>query len=162
MAIPRSKPVWKLAPAVMAGVGLSLALAAGTAAQQSPKVNVFIGPAPLYDSIQMAESQGFLKEQGLDVTFQLFPTGTTALQVFRTGQGDMVTHGDLPGVSHWLAVNKDYRVISVIERDSKGYLATARKEITKAPGPGRQDRRHPRRVHRLVAALRVPRPRRRR
>ena len=77
----------------------------------------------------MAESQGYLKDQGLDVTFQLFPTGTTALQTFRAGQGDLVTHGDLPGVAHWLAVNKDYRLISVIERDAKGYLATARKEI---------------------------------
>jgi sulfonate transport system substrate-binding protein len=77
----------------------------------------------------MAESQGYLKDQGLDVTFQLFPTGTTALQTFRTGQGDLVTHGDLPGVNHWIAVNKDFRLISVIERDSKGYLATARKEI---------------------------------
>ena len=43
-----------------------------------------------------------------------------------------MTHGDLPAVGHWLAVNKDYRVISVIERDSKGYLATARKEIKQA------------------------------
>jgi len=98
-------------------------------AQDKLKTTVFIGPAPLYDSIQMAESQGYLTAEGLDVTFSLFPTGTTALQTFRAGQGDLVTHGDLPGVLHWLAVNKDFRLISVIERDSKGYLATARKEI---------------------------------
>jgi ABC-type nitrate/sulfonate/bicarbonate transport system substrate-binding protein len=112
--------------AVIAIIGV---LSAGGVAQERLKATVFIGPAPLYDSIQMADSQGFLKELGLDATFQLFPTGTTALQTFRAGQGDLVTHGDLPGVNHWLAVNKDYRVISVIERDSKGYLATARKEI---------------------------------
>lgn len=103
-------------------------LTAGTA-QERTKLTVFIGPAPLYDSIQMADSQGYLRDEGLDVNFQLFPTGTTALQTFRAGQGDLVTHGDLPAVSYWLSVNKDYRVISVIERDSKGYLATARKEI---------------------------------
>ncbi len=113
----------------VAGIGFSVALVTASAAEDKLSAMVFIGPAPLYDSIQMAESQGFLKEQGLDITFKLFPTGTTALQTFRTGQGDMVTHGDLPGVAHWLAVNKDYRAISVIERDAKGYLATARNDI---------------------------------
>jgi NitT/TauT family transport system substrate-binding protein len=113
----------------LAAVGLTLGVIAASAAQERMKLIVFIGPAPLYDSIQMADGQGYLREEGLDVKFELFPTGTTALQTFRAGQGDLVTHGDLPAVGHWLAVNKDYRVISVIERDSKGYLATARKEI---------------------------------
>jgi ABC-type nitrate/sulfonate/bicarbonate transport system substrate-binding protein len=115
--------------AAFAGAGMAFALTAPSTAQERLKLTVFIGPAPLYDSVQMADSQGYLKAAGLDVTFQLFPTGTTALQTFRAGQGDLVTHGDLPAVSYWLSVNKDYRVISVIERDSKGYLATARKEI---------------------------------
>ncbi len=110
--------------AAVAAITLSSA-----SAQNEQKLNVFIGPAPLYDSIQMADSQGYLKQEGLDVKFQLFPTGTTALQTFRSGQGDLVTHGDLPGVAHWLAVNKNFRFISVIERDSKGYLATALNEI---------------------------------
>lgn len=129
MRILGCKPLWKSTVTAAAVIGFSVAITAGATAQEKLKANVFIGPSPLYDSIQMAEMQGYLTEQGLDVTFQLFPTGTTALQTFRAGQGDLVTHGDLPGVSHWLAVNKDYRVISVIERDSKGYLATARKEI---------------------------------
>ncbi|MGB6539018.1 MAG: ABC transporter substrate-binding protein [Xanthobacteraceae bacterium] len=114
-----------------AAIGLTAALVAGGIAAEPLKTTLFIGPAPLYDSIQMADSQGFLKDEGLDVTFDLFPTGTTALQTFKTGQGDLVTHGDLPGVLHWLSVNKDFRLISVIERDSKGYLATARNEIKK-------------------------------
>ena len=113
----------------LAAAGLTLGVIAASTAQERMKLTVFIGPAPLYDSIQMADGQGYLREEGLDVKFELFPTGTTALQTFRAGQGDLVTHGDLPAVAHWLAVNKDYRVISVIERDSKGYLATARKEI---------------------------------
>jgi NitT/TauT family transport system substrate-binding protein len=130
MRIPsRCRYALRMALAGAAVVGLTVALAAGSMAQEKLKASVFIGPSPLYDSIQMAESQGFLKDQGLDITFQLFPTGTTALQTFRAGQGDLVTHGDLPGVNHWLAVNKDFRLISVIERDSKGYLATARKDI---------------------------------
>jgi hypothetical protein len=48
------------------------------------KLTVFIGPAPLYDSIQMADGQGY-SGRGLDVKFELFPTGTTALQTFRAG-----------------------------------------------------------------------------
>ncbi len=116
---------------LIAGSALAFLLPSSLAgnAQEQLKASVFIGPAPLYDSIQLAESQGCLKQQGLDVTFALVPTGTTALQTFKTGQGDMVTHGDLPGVLYWLSVNKDFRLVSVIERDSKGYLATARNDI---------------------------------
>jgi len=84
--------------AALAGAGLTLGVITAGTAQQRMKLTVFIGPAPLYDSIQMADGQGYLREEGLDVTFELFPTGTTALQTFRAGQGDLVTHGDLPAV----------------------------------------------------------------
>ncbi len=116
----------------LVGAGVMLGLLAASTAQERIKLTVFIGPAPLYNSVQMADSQGYLRDEGLDVNFLLFPTGTTALQTFRAGQGDLVTHGDLPAVTYWLSVNKDYRVISVIERNSKGYLATARNEIKQA------------------------------
>lgn len=129
IGLGRGRKLSAASMAALAAIGLTVALVAGGIAAEPLKTTVFIGPAPLYDSIQMAESQGYLKDEGLDVTFDLFPTGTTALQTFKTGQGDMVTHGDLPGVLHWLSVNKDFRVISVIERDSKGYLATARDDI---------------------------------
>jgi ABC-type nitrate/sulfonate/bicarbonate transport system substrate-binding protein len=112
-----------------AGVVLTVAFVAGSMAQSPLKGALFVGPSPLYDSIQMADSQGFLKQEGLDLTFQLFPSGTTALQTFLTGEGDLVTHGDLPGVNHWIRANKNFRAISVIERGFLGYLVTARKEI---------------------------------
>jgi len=121
----------KTALAGAAGAALTLVFTAGVMAQEPLKATVFIGPSPLYDSIQMAEMQGFLEDEGLDITFQLFPSGTTALQTFATGEGDMVTHGDLPGVNHWVQVNKDVRAISVIERGYLGYLVTAREEIEK-------------------------------
>jgi NitT/TauT family transport system substrate-binding protein len=122
------RSAWAI-PMAIAAIALTVALVRGGIAAEPLKTTLFIGPAPLYDSVQMADSQGYLKDQGLDVTFDLFPTGTTALQTFKTGQGDLVTHGDLPGVLYWLSVNKDFRLISVIERDSKGYLATARDDI---------------------------------
>src|SRR5690606_4404605 len=36
------------------------------------------------------------------------------------------------GVQYWLNNDKDYRVVAVLERDSKGYLVTARNEIQSA------------------------------
>jgi ABC-type nitrate/sulfonate/bicarbonate transport system substrate-binding protein len=119
----------KISLAGAAGFALAAALVAGSMAQAPLKGTLFVGPSPLYDSIQMADSQGFLKQEGLDLTFQLFPSGTTALQTFLTGEGDLVTHGDLPGVNHWIRAEKNFRAISVIERGYLGYLVTARKEI---------------------------------
>jgi NitT/TauT family transport system substrate-binding protein len=128
LGLGEGRSAWPI-PMAVAAIGLTAALVGVGIAAEPLKTTLFIGPAPLYDSIQMADSQGYLKDEGLDVTFDLFPTGTTALQTFKTGQGDLVTHGDLPGVLYWLSVKKDFRLISVIERDSKGYLATARDDI---------------------------------
>lgn len=120
---------WKRC-AAMAGA-LACTLATGAAFAQAKTVTVFIGPTPLYDSIWMADARGYFKEEGLDVQFRMFPSGTTALQTFRTGQGDLITNGELPGVAHWVNNNKDYRLISVIERDAITYRITALKDIQK-------------------------------
>ena len=122
----------RAALAGIAGLAVSMAFAVNGNAQERQAANLFIGPTPIYDSIQMAESQGFLEEEGLDIALSLFPSGTTALQTFQTGEGDMVTHGDLPGVNHWLRVDKDTRAISVIERGFLGYRGTALNEIKEA------------------------------
>jgi ABC-type nitrate/sulfonate/bicarbonate transport system substrate-binding protein len=110
-------------------VAVTVSLAPSGIAQDRLQATVFIGPHPQLDSIQMAESQGFLDEEGLDITFRIFPSGTTALQTFQTGEGDIVNNGDLPGVNHWIRVNKDYRLISLYERNFKGYRGTALNEI---------------------------------
>jgi ABC-type nitrate/sulfonate/bicarbonate transport system substrate-binding protein len=39
--------------------------------------------------------------------------------------------GDLPSVQYFFRVKGDYRTIAVVERDAKGYVAVARKEIAK-------------------------------
>ena len=79
----------------------------------------------------MAFEKGLYQQEGLDVTYRLFPSGTTAFQAFQTGQGDIVMTGDLPSVQYFFRVKGDYRTIAVIERDAKGYVAVARKDITK-------------------------------
>jgi ABC-type nitrate/sulfonate/bicarbonate transport system substrate-binding protein len=95
------------------------------------KLTVFVGPTPIYDSVWMADAMGFYKEEGLDVQFRLFPSGTTALQTFKTGVGDINFGGDLPGVQYWNETNKNYRLITVLERDAKGYVAAAKKSIAR-------------------------------
>ncbi len=99
-------------------------------AQQPPlKMTLFGQPSVNNDSIWMALAKGFYKQEGLDVTYRLFPSGTTAFQSFQSGQGDIVMTGDLPSVQYFFRVKGDYRTIAAIERDSKGYVAVAGKAI---------------------------------
>jgi len=118
-----------LAAAIGAGILLG---ATATQAQQAPlKMTLFGQPSVNNDAIWMAFEKGYYQQEGLDVTYRLFPSGTTAFQSFQTGQGDIVMTGDLPSVQYFFRVKGDYRTIAVVERDAKGYVAVARKEITK-------------------------------
>ena len=111
--------------AVILAVGV-----AGAQAQQAPlKMTLFGQPSVNNDAVWMAIERGFYKEEGLDVTYRLFPSGTTAFQTFQTGQGDIVLTGDLPSVQYFFRGNGDYRTIAAIERDAKGYVAVAGKDI---------------------------------
>lgn len=105
--------------------------AVSAAAQEPMKVTLFGQPSVNNDAIWMAIEKGFYKEVGLDVTYRLFPSGTTALQTFQTGQGDIVMTGDLPAVQYYFRSNGNYRTIAAIERDAKGYVVIASKDIKK-------------------------------
>jgi len=122
---------WQSVVAAGIAVALGAGIAAGAAAQEMKKVTVFGGPVPKYDGMWMADTKGLYKAEGLDVQFRDFPSGTTALQTFATGQGDIVFNGDLPGVRHWIVTKKDYRLITVAERSATSYIVAARKEIAK-------------------------------
>jgi ABC-type nitrate/sulfonate/bicarbonate transport system substrate-binding protein len=101
-------------------------------AQNAPlKITLFGQPSVNNDAIWMAFEKGFYQQEGLDVTYRLFPSGTTAFQSFQSGQGDIVMTGDLPSVQYFFRVKGDYRTIAVIERDAKGYVVVAGKDITK-------------------------------
>ncbi len=110
---------------------LAATLGAAGAASANEKLLVFSQPIPHYDSIWMADAKGFFKAEGLDVTFRMFPSGTTAMQIYRVGEGDILMGGDLPGVNYWLAEKGNYRLIAALARDPKGYLLTAHKSIQK-------------------------------
>jgi ABC-type nitrate/sulfonate/bicarbonate transport system substrate-binding protein len=125
MTIPR------IPTTVATTVAVALSIAAAQAQQAPLKMTLFGQPSVNNDSIWMALDKGLYQQEGLDVTYRLFPSGTTAFQAFQTGQGDIVMTGDLPSVQYFFRVKGDYRTIAVIERDVKGYVAVARKEITK-------------------------------
>jgi NitT/TauT family transport system substrate-binding protein len=103
----------------------------GAAQQPLLKVTLFGQPSVNNDSVWMAIERGFYKQEGLDLTYRLFPSGTTAFQAFQTGQGDIVMSGDLPSVQYFFRSGGNYRTIAVVERDAKGYVAVARKDIAK-------------------------------
>jgi NitT/TauT family transport system substrate-binding protein len=116
---------------LVAGAALAMAIGAAQAQQPPLKMTLFGQPSVNNDSIWMAIDKGLYREEGLDVTYRLFPSGTTAFQAFQTGQGDIVMTGDLPSVQYFFRVNGDYRTIAAIERDATGYVAVARKDITR-------------------------------
>jgi len=122
----------KFAAACAVAAGVLASVAGPTSAQQAPlKVTLFGQPSVNNDSVWMAIERGFYKEEGLDVTYRLFPSGTTAFQAFQSGQGDIVLTGDLPSVQYFFRAGGNYRTIAVVERDAKGYVGVARKDITK-------------------------------
>ena len=113
-------------------VALFLALAPGVQAQALKKLTLFGQPSVNNDSIWMALEHGYFKEQGLEVDYRVFPSGTTAFQTFRTGQGDIVMTGDLPSVQYFFNNPGQYQTFVAIERDAKGYVVIARKDIRTA------------------------------
>jgi NitT/TauT family transport system substrate-binding protein len=121
----------KLASMLTIGFGVLIAGASAQAQQTPLKMTLFGQPSVNNDAIWMAFEKGFYQQEGLDVTYRLFPSGTTAFQAFQTGQGDIVMTGDLPSVQYFFRVKGDYRTIAAIERDAKGYVAVAQKAITK-------------------------------
>jgi NitT/TauT family transport system substrate-binding protein len=117
---------------MIAAVAIAAAAMATPGSAQTPlKMTLFGQPSVNNDSIWLALERGLYKAEGLDVTYRLFPSGTTAFQSFQTGQGDIVMTGDLPSVQYFFRSNGNYRTIAAIERDAKGYVVIAAKEIGK-------------------------------
>jgi ABC-type nitrate/sulfonate/bicarbonate transport system substrate-binding protein len=111
---------------------LLVVFASAAQAQTLKKVVLFGQPSVNNDAIWMALEHGYFKEQGLEVEYRVFPSGTTAFQTFRTGQGDIVMTGDLPSVQYFFNNPGQYQTFVAIERDAKGYVVIARRDIRKA------------------------------
>ena len=107
-----------LALALLPIVCVSIASSHARAADALKKLVLFGQPSVNNDSVWMAIANGYYKAEGLDVEYRVFPSGTTAFQTFKTGQGDIVMTGDLPSVQYFFNNPGQYKTIAVIERDS--------------------------------------------
>lgn len=125
-------PMRKFVSRTAAGL-LAVAFVNAAFAEQTPlKITLFGQPSVNNDSVWMAMEKGFYKEEHLEITYRLFPSGSTAFQAFQTGQGDIVLTGDLPSLQYFERVKGDYRTIAALERDKKGYVAIADNHIKTA------------------------------
>jgi NitT/TauT family transport system substrate-binding protein len=123
------KKLTSLCFALSAGVFAALMAPAYGQAQGLAKMTVYAQPSVNNDSLWMAFANDEYTKEGLDITYRLFPSGTTAFQSFNMGQGDIILSGDLPSVQYFFKAEGAYRVFAVIERDAKGYVGVARKDI---------------------------------
>lgn len=98
---------------------------------QDTKLTVFTAPVASHEGIWMADHLGYFKEEGLDVEFKQFPSGTTALQSFNAGAGDITFAGELPAVSYWKNSNKNFRLIGILNRNSDVLVAVSGNDIEK-------------------------------
>ena len=112
----------------------------GTAKPQAPAVKPAGAPArivlfsqqqPQTLAFEMARERGFYKEEGLEVEFKYFASGTTAFQTFKTGEGDIVYSGDIPAMAYWADSGRNYRSVAVVERNADGYGFVTKAEIKK-------------------------------
>ncbi len=105
------------------------------AGHEDGKVLLFAQPIAKADSVWMAISKGFFKDEKLDVTVKWFSAGTTAMQTFQSGKegkrgfGDFNTGGELPAVNFWQNMDEQYALLAIIERDTEGYVGIAKADI---------------------------------
>ena len=65
------------------------------------KARFFIGTTPQFSSMFVAESEGYYKENGVDMEIKIFTSGSAAAEGFRTGKGEFVNSGDWPTTKLW-------------------------------------------------------------
>src|SRR5579883_1762935 len=70
-------------------------------AQKLEQMKIFIGSNPSFGSIMIADEKGFFEGEGLPVQVTKFASGSTAIDAFRAGRGDLVCAGDLPSLRLW-------------------------------------------------------------
>lgn len=82
--------------------------------------------APSYMALEL----GYYEEAGLDVEIRAFPTGTTALEAWNSGIGDVIFSGAQPALLHFgSSAGRDYRMIQMATRSPEDLIIMARTEI---------------------------------
>lgn len=70
-------------------------------ANAAEPVTILTGSDPYYLSIIVAVENGYFKEQGVDVSHRMFPSGTDAMLAFRGIGAQFVASGDAPSLILW-------------------------------------------------------------
>ena len=73
--------------------------------------------------------KGFFKSEGIDLALREFPSGTTALQTWKAGAGNIILTGDLPGLNYYLQNPTDHRVVAPLERSASRYAAVVKADV---------------------------------
>ncbi len=95
-------------------IGLFLTLLMSCSSSDKPKTVTLASTASLLDSlVWIANEQGYFKDEGLDVIFQVYPTGKRALMGMLEGKADVSTTADVPFMAQ-LYKYPDLRIIATV------------------------------------------------
>lgn len=129
----KAKGIWRIRTfALIATLAWAAAAEAG---HEDAKVLILAQPTARGDALWMALTQGFFKEEKLDVTVKWVASGKELLRAFedgkdgRRGAGDFVLVSELLAVSFWQTTDKAFACLGVVGRDANAYVAVSRAEI---------------------------------
>jgi ABC-type nitrate/sulfonate/bicarbonate transport system substrate-binding protein len=89
--------------------------------------------SPFTSPSYLAKEMGYYKEAGIDLEIRAFPTGTTALEAWTSGIGDVIYSGGQPALLHYASHGgKDYRMIQMATRSPEDLIIMASKSIATA------------------------------
>lgn len=80
-------------------LAIGLLLPSGARAQQ--EILMLTGTDPNFLPIVVATEKGFFKDEGLNVSHRMFPSGADAMLAFRSVKAQFVAAGDLPSLILW-------------------------------------------------------------
>ncbi len=112
----------------MALSGLSPAIGWGQP-KKLTKLEYFFTIAGTASAPLMAVEKGLYQAEGIEIVLRGFPSGTTALQSWQAGAGNVILTGDLPALTYFFQNPEDYRMITPWMRSATYYGAVVKASI---------------------------------
>jgi ABC-type nitrate/sulfonate/bicarbonate transport system substrate-binding protein len=87
----------------LAGVSfvVSGASIAGAEPKKLQQMSIFVGATPHFGNVIIGNERGFFEKEGLPTQITHFASGSTAVNAFRAGRGNVVVAGDMPSLRLW-------------------------------------------------------------
>jgi ABC-type nitrate/sulfonate/bicarbonate transport system substrate-binding protein len=124
--------------AIVSALMCALALSACTSDDSTadggrPKLLLLSQQSPFTAPSYMALELGYYEDAGIDVEIRAFPSGTTALEAWTSGIGDVIYSGGQPALLHYGSAGKaDYKMIQMATRSPEDLIIMARSDIETA------------------------------